>query len=222
MPAALNLELDLNFQDFEYFTLIEIRKYVESVINRNKLGVERRIRQAVYSRLLRSNFYKQFTKGPMYKEIGNPNAERNLQSIFKIISDNLEVKFIPGVISTGFLNIEIQIGVLESSYKDILSAFSASYFSVNKKGTATLIEWMKWLLIGGGGPLVLNYEFASGPQFNKGSRTGNALMIKSDNGSWGLRTVWAGTYGDNVLTRELKGIELTFARILDLAIISKL
>lgn len=221
MPGLANFDLEINQADFDYFLMREVRSIIEKTINRNINRVKLDIQRAVYDRLLKSNFYKQFTSGKMYQEIGNRRAAVDLKAIFKIISDNLVVSLPVGFVGNGQLFINIELGILESSYNDILSSSFASYTSINSKGKRTLIEWMKWLLVGGSGPLIINYEFYSAPNVAQWSRTGQSIMIKSEN-NWGLRSVWAGVQGDNVLTRELQGIELTFFRIVDLNIISKL
>lgn len=221
MPGVANFDLEINQSDFDYFLLREIRSVLEKTINRNINKVKLDIQRAVYDRLLKSNFYKQFTSGQMYYEIGNRRAAVDLKAIFKIISDNLLVSLPIGFVGNGQLAINIELGILESSYNDILTSSFASYTSINSQGKRTLIEWMKWLLVGGSGPLIINYEFYTAPNVAQWSRTGQSIMIKSKN-NWGLRSVWAGVQGDNVLTRELQGIELTFFRIVDLNIISKL
>jgi len=221
MPATLGFDLEINVPEFEYFTLRELRGYVEKIINRNKASLNRDLRTLVYQKLLKSNFYEQFTKGPMYYEIGNPNAEMDLKGIFRLIADDMLIDFPVSVVSNGQLNLDIIIGILDSSYYEILTSPHSSYISMNSEGKRTLIEWIKWLLIGGSGPLIFNYEYRSDPKFSKWSRTGEAIMIKSRN-NWGLRQVWVGKPGDNVLTRSLEGIELTITKILDLRIISKL
>lgn len=221
MPASANFELEINQADFDYFITREVRSVIEKTIARNINKVKLDVQREVYDRLLKSNFYKQFTSGPMYYEIGNRRASTDLKGIFKIIVDNLLIKLPVGFVGNGQLTINIELGILESSYNDILTSPFSSYISINSQGRRTLIEWMKWLLIGGSGPLVINYEFYSGTNFAKWSRTGGGIMIQSKN-NWGLRSVWAGVKGDNILTRELAGIELAFFRSIDINIISKL
>lgn len=220
--SFISFELDINQQDFEYFLLRELRDYIEKVVQRNKNGVSNEIRKEVFTKLLKSDFYGQFTKGPMYYEIGNNRADSDLKAIFRLIADNMLVNFPVGNVGNGQLQIDIEIGILESTYNDILTSPHASYISINSSGKRTLIEWMKWLLISGSGPLVYNYIFDSHKDYAQWSRTGQGLMLKSNNNTWGLRQVWVGKQGDNVLTRSLEGIEMAIATILDLKIISKL
>ena len=92
----------------------------------------------------------------------------------------------------------IKVEMVLANYSDVL-ALSASVQATNKKRK---LQWLQWLLEEGDRRIVVDYdiEYNFDPdRYN--SRTGLAIMKKSDNRSWGVPSQYAGYRNKNFVTR---------------------
>jgi hypothetical protein len=77
------------------------------------------------------------------------------------------------------------------------------------------LPWLEWLLLRGNEVIVAGHTVKIGP--NSASRTGNALMIKS-NGNWRVPPEFVGNEQNNWTTRALSATELSINRLIESAI----
>ena len=108
------------------------------------------------------------------------------------------------------LNGGISIKILKSNFSDALSARNASYLSKDH-----VIDWLRWLLFEGTRPITreggVSYDIEFG--FYPKSRSKKAVM-KQKSSTWSVPHEFAGTVGDNWLTRAMNGIEVKVAEII--------
>jgi len=129
-------------------------------------------------------------------EIGVPDINTRLASIVQTIARNVRVKI------SGRKRITVNITILQENYSDVLSLPEAVYNYTSARGSGVL-EWAKWILLGGNGTIVGGFDFA--PITSPFSRTGAGLMRPGS--GWSVPPSLSGTASNNILTRALENIE---------------
>ena len=182
--------------------LSDIKKDIDNQysksISKNFATIERvlnqKIEQIVSQRLLAG---LPVIQGNDLAEIGVPDINTRLVSIVQAIATNIRVKV------SGTKRISLNITILEDDYSDVLSLPEAVYAYTSARGSG-ILEWAKWILLGGNGTIVGGFDFA--PVTSPFSRTGGGLMRPG--GGWRMPPGLSGTANDNILTRALENIEV--------------
>ena len=91
--------------------------------------------------------------------------------------------------------------MIQQDYSDVLSS---TYASITDKNTGSVVPWLYWLLLGGGGILVENYEIKIGP--NPRSRSGNAIMVSSSK-NWRMPADYVGLADNNWVYRAIGSLD---------------
>lgn len=136
------------------------------------------------------------------EHFGIVNPAPVLSKIVKSVQDGVKVEPLPpsGNILGGFI-----VRILPMDYAAELQVEGAKYTSTNAKGVSYDIPWLKWLLVGGAGILVVESQIIADRE-RAGSRTGRAVMVtptKKPSQGWRVPTEFAGTAENNWLTRAL-------------------
>jgi len=177
--------------------LKEINASAGKIVAKNIPKIQRildeRIEKIVFQRLVSG---LPSIQGRDLAEIGVPDINTRLTSIVQAVAQNVRVKV------TFSNSIQIRINILEQDYSDVLSLPEAVYAYTSANGSGVL-EWLKWILLGGSGPIISGFEFS--PLASPFSRTSGGLMVAG--GSWGVPSDLAGTADNNILTRSLQNIE---------------
>lgn len=150
-----------------------------------------------------ANFlYEQFTNSPTYVSLTNGT----LRAEFGL--DDEEVGKLPDII-IDMLTIKSDLdftgGKIKLIIKFIDETFDpnkyGSYTSVNKRGEATLIPWLYWLLTAGTDDVVVDYHVV--PILGAG-RSEMAIMMKEEGSSYYVEHIYSGTYEHNWITRTIR------------------
>ena len=175
----------------------EINRALDQNIGKNITRIQKilndKIQQIVFQRLIGGI---PVIQGTDLAEIGVPDINTRLTSILQTLASNIKVKV------SFDKSIKIDINILEEDYSDVLSLPEAVYTYTSSNGSGVL-EWLKWILLGGNGTIVGGFEFS--PSSSPFSRTGGGLMIPGN--GWGVPSNLAGTASNNILTRSLQNIE---------------
>ena len=175
----------------------EINRALEKNIGKNITKIQKilndKIQQIVFQRLIGGI---PVIQGTDLAEIGVPDINTRLTSILQTLASNIKVKV------SFDKSIKIDINILEEDYSDVLSLPEAVYTYTSSNGSGVL-EWLKWILLGGNGTIVGGFEFS--PSSSPFSRTGGGLMTPGN--GWGVPSNLAGTASNNILTRSLQNIE---------------
>lgn len=155
--------------------------------------LDQKIEQIVLQRLIAG---LPTIQGDDLAEIGVPDINTRLVSIVQTIARNVRVKI------SGRKRITVNITILQENYSDVLSLPEAVYNYTSARGSGVL-EWAKWILLGGNGTIVGGFEFAPIP--SPFSRTGAGLMRPGS--GWSVPPSLSGTASNNILTRALENIE---------------
>ncbi len=151
------------------------------------------------------------TEGNLQAELGVVNPEEKLDEIINEWIEKIKIDTI--FVSELGKNIrgKMTIGIVLSSYGDVLKLGSA----VQPTSKGDNLEWLEWLLIRGDDQIIVDYVVDIG-QFKKPdpSRTGFALMRKVPSQSWGVPKDFVGFPGNNFVTKVLNGKNFQDALIL--------
>jgi len=197
---TIGIELDPSFSaKFQKELSREITLKLSSVLPAALAKIKIMLGNVVRERISMSPEYQAISGGRFRGELGLPDGSKKINDIMNIWAEGISVTYLK---STGIGFGTINIGILESSWEDVLSSSQAELTYTSRKGTKTL-EWLRWMLKEGSRAIVSGYEFM--PQ-SRSSRTGLGIMVKR-RGSWKIPTQFAGTDSDNFATRALHGIE---------------
>lgn len=171
----------------------EYSKNVKKNLAKIQRILDEKIEQIVLQRLLNG---LPTVQGNDLAEIGVPDINTRLASIVQTIARNVRVKI------SGTKRITVNITILEEDYSDVLSLPEAVYTYTSARGSG-ILEWAKWILLGGNGTIVAGFDFAPIP--SPFSRTGAGLMRPGS--GWSVPPSLSGTANNNILTRSLENIQ---------------
>lgn len=176
---------------------VELRNVFKKAAERIKKQLQAMVKEAIESQ----GEYQSLLRGQLKDELGIPNPASRVDSIVNTWINNVEVNTKPVSISGSSLTGGIFIGMVKQDYSDVLGMSEATI--VDQK-TGSVIPWLYWLLLGGGGILVKDYAIKIGP--SRRSRTGNAVMVKSLK-NWRMPAKYVGVADNNWVYRAISELD---------------
>jgi hypothetical protein len=149
----------------------------------------------------KADFVESINSGLLQAQFGltSSRAKAATDSIIADLISNTKAEFIPGSSNVlGILRVSIRTGLTESVFTN------AEY----KSGKYD-IPWLSWLLSAGSRVVVWDHsiDYGNSPR----SRSGKALMVEDEGGVFRVDPKYAGSPGDNVISRaicsEVKAIQ---------------
>lgn len=182
-------------------------KEIEVVINRSAL-----ITEAILKPYALDLFKKSINDSPEVKSLKGGLLQAELgpidtkvyEAVNEIINEiintfSLQVFLANATIGKLKLTIKMSVYPTSSTYT-IANSNAGSYLS----GKGVSIPWLSWLLLRGDAPIIANYYVNT--NFTKTSRTGLAIMKKSNSKSWRVPPQFSGTEQNNFITRALDSV----------------
>lgn len=174
----------------------EIERLIHKVIQeqfKKKVGgiiskLEERISVIIYHALSSQPEWNSIISGALKGELGVLDGSTALFNILDTILQNIQIKVeykSNPVIST------VSIIGVNQNYHDLYSLPTSFFTSEN----GSIIEWLRWLLEGGDGVIVIGYDFVPGYL----GRTKQGYMREGL--GWSVPSQFAGSVGDNFITR---------------------
>lgn len=151
------------------------------------------IGQFLYEKFITSSTYFSLTSGTLRAEFGLDDSEA--AKLPDLIIDMLTIKS-----DLDFSNGKIKI-IIKFIDEDFDPNKLGSYTSVNKKGDATLIPWLYWLLTAGTEDVVTDHYMSAIPG---AGRSEMAIMIKEEGSTYSVDPEYAGSANDNWITKTIK------------------
>lgn len=145
--------------------------------------------------------YNSLLSGQLRDELGIPNPTTRVNAIVDTWSNNVEVVTKPVAVAGSQIKGGLSIGMIKEDYGDVLGMDEAT---IEDRQTGSVIPWLYWLLLGGGGILVKDYAIKIGP--SKRSRTGNAVMVKSLK-NWRMPSQFVGVADNNWVYRAISQLD---------------
>lgn len=183
---------------FRQKVVIEMARQIDKVM----VKIVRNIRtdvQATMSKLYRADkVYQGLTTGPLGGMLGLPagQAANMADAIVAAVVNNMQFNYRPVVARGTKISGGLDIGVLQSDFRDILSLPQSAYSS-----GGSVIPWLEWLLLRGDQIIIAGYDVDFG-NFDD-SRSGIAIMIQDKSAAWRIPPEYSGIVNDNWLTRSI-------------------
>lgn len=176
----------------------ELKKAFPMILSQIEIDVKDLIRVAIQS----SSAYIDLLGGSLQGELGVPDTSTRLPALIDLYVNSIVVKLMPITLTTRTLKGSIVIK-FDQTFANLLTSPEAAYLT--DKGE--VIPWLEWLLIEGD-LTITEYTFSTSPQavVDIYSRTGLGLMFRTRGGRWSVPTEFAGTIGDNFITRAIRSV----------------
>lgn len=153
--------------------------------------------------------YNSLIGGQLQYEFGMPDPGVKLANIIDIWTNNIHIEYNGPTIVSNKLRASFSASLIRRNFDDVLSSDYALVID-NLRGYQ--LPWLEWLLLEGNKTIIKKQEVVIGP--NKFSRTGNAIMRQSSR-SWKVPSEFAGTIGDNWITRAIDNAQSEINQFLD-------
>jgi hypothetical protein len=183
-------------------------KQVGDLFNKAQPNIQRELRTRLADAIRSQPEYGSLKSGSLRYEFGLADASvvdslvnRFVESIY-VTTKNINT-------SSTKINAELVFSIIANEDLDnILSSSDANI--VTEKGD--VLPWLNWLLLRGNEPIILTHRILIKP--SPYSRTGQAIMIPTAQGSWRVPQSYIGTVDNNWITRALSSIEDDISNIL--------
>lgn len=178
--------------------LREVARIVNGKIPKIEQELRRFVKEEMAAALKDSSEYAAMVNGPLDAHFGFEagSAATRLESIIDTVVRAVKID----VEKVSILGSGLRGGVSVSLSTDIFPAL----FSMSEANVENL-PWLEWLLTRGNDVIISGYSilFKNTPY----SRSGYAIMVKSQKGIWRVPAQYAGTTNDNWITRTMDMFE---------------
>lgn len=188
--------------------LPQITQYMNGVVQKLKFEISPIIEQAIRN----SPEYEAILVGKLKYELGIPDPSVKLEGLIDIWLNSIEYNYNKPIISNNKIKSSFSVNMIRIDFSDVLSTDFAKVVDTIR---GYELPWLQWLLLDGTKTIISDYEVLFGQ--NRASRTGFAIMTPSNN-SWRVPSNYAGTIGDNWITRAIDSASPQIQNILDKAI----
>lgn len=198
--SSLSIETDVDNAQIQRVLVEGLMEILSAAVTQSVPVIRERAQLVIREAIQKSDEYDSILNGKLWHELGIVNPGRCLSAIIARIEESVEVAVLPfrhngRELTSGGLRLQ----AVQANFEDILGLPEATFQSVSKRnGTVYDIDWLQWLLTGGGSVIIDDFHFVGR---TRGSRTGYGVMAKS--GTWAVPPEFAGTIQDNWLTRAM-------------------
>jgi hypothetical protein len=114
---------------------------------RIKKQLQSMVREAIQSQ----PEYNSLLSGQLKDELGIPNPTTSVNAIVDVWAENVQIITTPVSVAGSKIKGGISIGMIKQDYADVLGMDEAT---ITDSKTGSVVPWLYWLLLGGGGILV--------------------------------------------------------------------
>lgn len=197
MKRGLSLKIVENNQQIQAAILNAMLPQIDSFMAKAKTYIQNNIADLISQAILEQPEYVSLVNGSLRLELGIPDADQRVAQLISVWINSIQITYQKPRIIAGKIKSSIDIKAIKSDFSDVLGLDASEVVDYN---TGSVIPWLEWLLLEGTTTLVKDYEVVFGP--SPRSRTGYAIMMES-NSDWRVPSEYAGTKGDNWITRAL-------------------
>lgn len=180
--------------------LQNIKQYLDTRIHKVANIVQTKLPPIIADGLRQEPEYASLLGGELRAELGIPDISA-IDSIIEIISNSIELE--SKSLSIGRNGLKGGF-ILKIIRKENLGGALDSSYGIVKTDTID-IPWLEWLCFKGNEILIKDYVVRYGP--NPYSRSGLAIMKKSEGSSWRVPPQFIGTENNNWITRAIDRVE---------------
>lgn len=224
----MRYSLAFDFSDFNRNLVIEHKKYLREVFEKNQKRFTDAVKQKFASKIRTSSEYRSLVspQGALHVDLGlgelggdwsgKADAVSALADIVEQIIAGVTVTITDRKAEEDFV-IGLNIKLLEN-LDDIINSESGKYVSINARGDYNEVPWLEWLLTGGSSSVVVGYHVLY--KDSEASRTLHAVMVKQ--GSFSIDGRFTGTKNNNFITRAAEDMNEDISDLIDKHFIAKL
>lgn len=183
----------------------EVDDYLKTCLNKLRRMLPPMLRDIIQN----TPEYNSLIGGQLQYEFGIPDPGIKLANILDIWTTNIHTEYNGPTIVSHKLKASFSVSLIRRSFDDVLSSDYALVID-NLRGYQ--LPWLEWLLLEGNKTIIKKQDVVIGS--NKFSRTGNAIMRESSK-SWKVPSAFAGTIGNNWITRAIDNAESQINDLLD-------
>lgn len=188
--------------------LSNLRDVMDSIFKKALPAIKTRMRNEVRSGLISEPEYQSLISGKLKYEFGI-SSNQLVNNIIDLWSNNISINYSGIKISGSGLVGSLSLGMIESSYNDVLASDAAIIID---SVSGVSLPWLEWLLLYGGKIIVKDYRVQIGS--NPRSRSGMAIMVESKGSNWRVPPEFAGTMSNNWVTRAVEKLDTKITTIL--------
>tara|TARA_R110000803_G_scaffold58090_1_gene116298 strand:+ start:2055 stop:2717 length:663 start_codon:yes stop_codon:yes gene_type:complete len=179
-----------------------IKARIEGVLTKASVRIQSRLKVLLKKGLMESPEFISLSRGKLRAELGLPDGDARMVTIINLWVDSIKVKVTKARLSGDTLEASLKITSIRSDWSDVLSLPAARL--ITEKGE--VLPWLQWLLIDGTRIIIREYDISYSVRHHGRSRTGQAIMIKGKGKRWRVPPEFAGTKGNNFVTRVLEKV----------------
>jgi hypothetical protein len=187
--------------------LPDIINYMDSAIIMIRRELGGIVKKAIFS----SPEYSSIVGGDLKYQLGLVDGGSKIEGLLEFWINNISYEYQRPAIKNNMIKSSFSASLIKSDFSDVLGSEYA-YMTDNLRGYS--LPWLEWLLLNGTAIIINDYTVTMG--YNKYSRTGGAVM--TNGGSWSIPSQFAGTVGDNWITRSLETASLDIDNLLKKAL----
>lgn len=211
-----NVELLSSVAEIQNSILSSLSEILQKAISKSVPEIQRNMKTLVQQSLKTEPEYLSLTGGDLRYHFGIADVS-NVDRVIDAVTDTLNIQINKISSSNQGLTGGLIITMLGAGDLNNIIASNPAQVRDSERGYS--LPWLEWLLLRNNEIIINNYDVKFGP--NPSSRTGNAVMIKSDN-SWRVPPAFAGSADSNWITRSLNKINEDIINIITKAISNKL
>ena len=182
---------------------------LNTVVAKMIKDLHKKIEPIIFNIIEGSEIYQSLVYGELNAHFGFPkgSAKDTVDAIVQKMSKSISIDFKPyrPLLRKNFSG-RLRISISREDFSDVLGLIESTILVTSKKGAYEL-PWLEWLLHRGSEVIVFGYQFI--PMSVPYSRSGGGVMVKNEASFWRVPSEYAGTPGDNWITKLLKN-NITF------------
>jgi len=209
-----------------------IKKHIRETVRNNATKLEILVKKRFGVKVRTSSEYRSLVseQGRLRLDFGIEEPIEVMRGIIDTLLENVVVKVNRGSNDGAAYILPLSITLFDDkSLSAVLGAYGASYTSDdNSNWSGMRVEWLKWLLLSGGEPVVIGYRVEYGDYSGRNhfgeirSRTEHAIMVKNDNDSFEVDTRFQGSRENNFITRAANSMEDEIGQLVQKTIMGQL
>lgn len=199
--SGLRITADLVESDFQIERLImkafyeEFAKKVKFTGNGLTSQAQIAIRLALYEQ---PEYQSLASQGKLAKALGLPDGANSIEYVVDMIANSVKVDVDRPQLRRNSIVTGLTIAVTIDP-DQLIEQPEAQVET--RKGES--LPWLRWLLKEGDLEFITGYKIYYAPIPKPRSRSGGAIMVEDEKSNWGVPPEFAGTDGDNFITRAL-------------------
>lgn len=188
--------------------LPDISNYFKDIIRYLKANLPSVVRVAIVN----TPEYQSILNGQLQYEFGIPDPGTKLTGLLDLWTQNIDIIYNAPTISGNKIKGSFSVNMIRVDFSDVLYSDYANMYDALRGYS---LPWLEWLVLEGNKTIIKDYGIVIGP--NKSSRTGMAIM-RGSAGSWKVPSQFAGTVGDNWITRAIDAAEGSIEEVIKKAL----